>query len=57
MPNTFKAVFKSIIDATMYAHKAKNRKEIAKALAPRSFLNQPEEVIEQVLTGSYPDGL
>jgi nitrate/nitrite transport system substrate-binding protein len=57
MPNTFKAVFKSIIDATMFAHKPENRKDIAVAIAPRNYLNQPVEVVEQVLTGSYPDGL
>ena len=57
MPNTFKAVFKSIVDATMFAHKPENRKDIAKAISPRNYLNQPEEVVEQVLTGSFPDGL
>jgi nitrate/nitrite transport system substrate-binding protein len=57
MPNTFKAVFKAIVDATMFAHKPENRKDIAKAIAPRNYLNQPEEVVEQVLTGVYPDGL
>jgi len=57
MPNTFNAVFKSIVDATMYAHKPENRKDIAKAISPRNYLNQPEEVVEQVLTGVFPDGL
>jgi nitrate/nitrite transport system substrate-binding protein len=57
MPNTFKAVFAAIVDATMFAHKPENRKQIAKAIAPRNFLNQPEEVVEQVLTGQFPDGL
>jgi len=57
MPNTFKAVFKSIVDATMFAHKAENRKDIAKAISPRNFLNQPPVVVEQVLTGNFPDGL
>ena len=57
MPNTFKAVFKSIVDATMFAHKPENRKDIAKAISPRNYLNQPEEVVEQVLTGNFPDGL
>jgi nitrate/nitrite transport system substrate-binding protein len=57
MPNSFKAVFKSIVDATMFAHKAENRKEIAKEIAPRNYLNQPVEVVEQVLTGQFPDGL
>ena len=56
-PNTFQALFKAIVDATIYAHDASHRKEIAKAIAPRNFLNQPVEVLEQVLTGVYPDGL
>lgn len=56
MPNTFKAVFKSIVDATHYAHQAENRKEIAQAISPRNYLNQPPEVVEQVLTGIFPDG-
>jgi len=56
-PNTFQALFKAIVDATQYAHQASNRKEIAKAISPRNFLNQPVEVVEQVLTGTYPDGL
>ncbi len=57
MPNTFKAVFRSIVDATHYASDMSNRKDIAKAISPRNYLNQPEIVVEQVLTGSYPDGL
>jgi nitrate/nitrite transport system substrate-binding protein len=56
-PNTFQALFKSIVDATQYAHDKSHRKEIAKAISPRNFLNQPVEVVEQVLTGVYPDGL
>jgi nitrate/nitrite transport system substrate-binding protein len=57
MPNTFKAVFKAIVDSTLYASKMENRKAIASAIAPRNYLNQPVEVIEQVLTGQFPDGL
>ncbi len=57
LPNTFKAVLAAIIDATQYAHDTTHRKEIAAAIAPRNFLNQPVEVVEQVLTGVYPDGL
>jgi len=56
-PNTFKAVLHAIVDATQYAHDQKNRKEIAAAIAPKNFLNQPVEVVEQVLTGVFPDGL
>ncbi len=56
-PNTYKALFKSIVDATYYSSEAANRKEIAKAIAPKNYLNQPVTVIEQVLTGKYLDGL
>jgi nitrate/nitrite transport system substrate-binding protein len=45
------------IDATAFASKAENRKEIAKAIAPQNYLNQPETVLEQILTGTYADGL
>jgi nitrate/nitrite transport system substrate-binding protein len=57
MPNTFKAVFKTIVDATTYAADMKNRKDIARAISERNYLNQPLEVVEQVLTGQFPDGL
>src|SRR2546425_3220246 len=56
-PNTFRALLAAIVDATQYARDRKNRKEIAAAIAPRNFLNQPVEVLEQVLTGVFPDGL
>ncbi|HEX7899635.1 MAG TPA: CmpA/NrtA family ABC transporter substrate-binding protein [Planctomycetota bacterium] len=56
-PNTFRALLKSIIDATFHVKKPENRAEVAKAIAPRNYLNQPVEVVEQVLTGKFPDGL
>jgi nitrate/nitrite transport system substrate-binding protein len=57
LPNTYGALLKSIIDATQYASNADNRKEISAAIAPTNYLNQPIPVIEQVLTGTYADGL
>jgi nitrate/nitrite transport system substrate-binding protein len=57
MPNTYAALLKAIIDATAFAHKPENRKEIAAAIAPANYLNQPETVLEQILTGTYADGL
>jgi nitrate/nitrite transport system substrate-binding protein len=57
MPNTYTALLKAIVDATAYAHDPRNRKEIAAAIAPASYLNQPVTVVEQVLTGTYADGL
>lgn len=56
-PNSFKAMFKAIVEAALFAHKAENRKEIAKLISGPDYLNQPTEVVEQVLTGVFPDGL
>ena len=56
-PNTYAALLKAIIDATAYATKQENRKQIAEAIAPANYLNQPETVLEQILTGTYADGL
>jgi len=57
MPNTYAALLKSIIEATAFATKQENRKQIAEAIAPANYLNQPPIVVEQVLTGTYADGL
>lgn len=57
MPNTYAALLRAIVDATAYAHKAENRKEIAAAIAPANYLNQPQIVLEQILTGTFADGL
>jgi nitrate/nitrite transport system substrate-binding protein len=56
-PNTAGAMMRAILDATAFASKAENRKEIAAAIAPANYLNQPLTVVEQVLTGTYADGL
>src|SRR5690606_19656481 len=57
MPNTYAALLRAIVDATHYSAKAENRAEIAKAISPRNYLNQPEIVVQQVLTGRFVDGL
>ncbi|MFZ4808031.1 MAG: CmpA/NrtA family ABC transporter substrate-binding protein [Hyphomicrobiaceae bacterium] len=57
MPNTYKALLKAIIEATAFASKPENRKQIAEAIAPPNYLNQPVTVVEQVLTGTFADGL
>ena len=56
-PNTYAALLKAIIDATAFAHKAENRKQIAEAIAPANYINQPVTVLEQILTGTFADGL
>ncbi len=57
MPNTYAALFRAIVDATHYSSDPNNREEIAKAISPRNYLNQPEVVVRQVLTGRYVDGV
>ena len=56
-PNTFAALYRSVLTAAAMARDPKNRPLIAKVIAPAAYLNQPETVIEQVLTGKYADGL
>ncbi|HEY0220229.1 MAG TPA: CmpA/NrtA family ABC transporter substrate-binding protein [Afipia sp.] len=56
-PNSFGALYRSVVRATEFADKAENRKHVAELLAPAAYLNQPQTVLEQVLTGRYADGL
>jgi nitrate/nitrite transport system substrate-binding protein len=56
-PNSYAALLKAIIDATGFASKAENRKQIAEAIAPANYINQPVTVLEQILTGTFADGL
>jgi nitrate/nitrite transport system substrate-binding protein len=55
-PQTFKALFKTIVDATLFCSSVNNRKHIARVIAPERYLNQPVEILEQVLCGEFPDG-
>ncbi len=56
-PNTFLAFYRAIIGASLYVSEPKNRIGMAKTLALPNYLNQPEIVIDQVLTGKFADGL
>ena len=56
-PNTFAALYRAVLTAANMARDPKNRELIAKVIAPPAYLNQPETVIAQVLTGKYADGL
>ena len=56
-PNTFAAMYRAVLTAAAMARDPKNRSLIAKVIAPPNYLNQPETVIEQVLTGKFADGL
>lgn len=56
-PNTFAALYRAILTASFMASMPKDRELIAKVIAPPQYLNQPETVIAQVLTGKFADGL
>ena len=56
-PNTFAALYRAVLTASYMASLPKDRSLIAKVIAPPQYLNQPETVIEQVLTGKFADGL
>ena len=57
MPNTYSALLRAIMEASAYSAKPDHRKEIAEAIAPANYINAPVTVLEQVLTGTYADGL
>ncbi|KAA9001276.1 twin-arginine translocation signal domain-containing protein [Affinibrenneria salicis] len=56
-PNTFAALYRAILNASVAANDRANLPDIAKAIATRNYLNQPEIVIRQALDGRYADGL
>lgn len=56
-PNTFMAFYRAIIAASLRVADKTKRDGMAKVLAQPHYLNAPEVVVEQVLTGKYADGL
>jgi nitrate/nitrite transport system substrate-binding protein len=56
-PGTYHALLRAIVEATAYSSNPANRREVAAAIAPQNYLNQPVTVVEQVLTGTFADGL
>ena len=56
-PNTYLAFYRAMISASLYVSEPKNRVGMAKVLALPNYLNQPELVIDQVITGKFADGL
>jgi nitrate/nitrite transport system substrate-binding protein len=56
-PNTFAALYRAVLTAAAMARQPKNRELIAKVISPAQYLNQPEAVVTQVLTGRFADGL
>jgi nitrate/nitrite transport system substrate-binding protein len=56
-PNTFMAFYRAIVSASLYVSDKNNRSGMSKVLAQQQYLNAPEVVLEQVITGHYADGL
>jgi nitrate/nitrite transport system substrate-binding protein len=56
-PNTFAALYRANLKAAAAAHDTANRATIAKLIAAPAYLNQPETVVAQVLSGTFADGL
>ena len=56
-PNTFAALYRAVLNAAAMARDPANRALVSKVIAPAAYLNQPETVIAQVLTGKFADGL
>ncbi|KJS66242.1 MAG: nitrate ABC transporter substrate-binding protein [Comamonadaceae bacterium BICA1-1] len=56
-PNTFAALFRAVLTGAAMAREARNRELIARVISPQAYLNQPEVVVSQVLTGRFADGL
>lgn len=51
------AFYRAIIAASLHVSDKKNRPAMAKALSQPQYLNAPEVVVDQVITGRYADGL
>lgn len=56
-PNTFRTVNKAIIEAAAFSNAPNNRETVAKEMAERKYLNQPEPVLKAVMTGKFENGL
>ncbi len=56
-PNTFLAAFRGALEAGMYCAQDGNRAGMAPILARAEYVNAPEVVVNQVITGRFADGL
>ena len=56
-PNTYAALLRAIVEATAHSDNPANRAEVANAIHGPNYLNQPLTVVQQVLTGTFADGL
>ncbi|UNU72553.1 ABC transporter substrate-binding protein [Moraxella nasovis] len=56
-PQSFLAMYRAILKANVLANDPKTKRELSQVLSPANYLNQPELVIRQSLTGRFADGV
>ncbi len=56
-PNTYRAIIRSVAEASAYCNSASGRDTMANVLSQEKYLNQPAEVLSAILKGQYDDGL
>lgn len=56
-PNTYAALLRAVLQGSAYSRGQTHRRQIAKVISARNYLNQPEIVVRQALTGRFADGL
>ncbi|ENU87770.1 MAG: nitrate ABC transporter substrate-binding protein [Pseudomonadales bacterium RIFCSPHIGHO2_12_FULL_40_16] len=56
-PNTFAALYRTILKSANLANQPENLMNISKVISKPNYLNQPEIVVRQTLTGRFADGL
>jgi nitrate/nitrite transport system substrate-binding protein len=55
-PGTYRALVRALVDAAAWSNEPANREQIAEAIAPEEYLNQPPAVVKAVLTGQFDNG-
>ena len=55
--HTFATLYRAIISSSLLASQPGARDQVVKAIAPAAYLNQPEELLTQIMTGKFTDGL
>lgn len=52
-PNTHRAAVRALIEAAQWMDKPENRKEVVKIISAKSYVNAPEDVVDNSMTGTW----
>ncbi|MEZ5626839.1 MAG: CmpA/NrtA family ABC transporter substrate-binding protein [Rhodocyclaceae bacterium] len=52
-PNTHKALIRAMIEAAQWMDTLENRREVVKIISQKSYVNAPESVVENSMTGTW----